>query len=316
MIAKARRGSFEDFGTAMANKAVAPVGGPKITSTGHDAVREAGDTLSKAYQDAVADLPGISLATPAFTAKLQNLEGMANGLMPGLREKFTSTVDNVIGRKVSPNGSLLGSDIKAVDSELGKIASSWRGSSTASEREFGDAIFQLKTELMDAVKAANPEVAKKLKDADRGWAWLTRGENATKKAMNQDGIYTPGQWNQAVREGDKSVRKRATARGEAMGQDFGTAAQNVLGNTVPDTGTPSRILQAMGVLSAGAISPYIVAGGTLAAGAYTKPVQNFLVKLLADRPEMAPVVANYLRQIAPRAALGVGPTAQALENGR
>lgn len=309
MVARARRKSFEDFNEAILNRAVEPVGG-SVKGSGHEAVKEAGDILSDAYQQAVAGVNHINFATPAFNAKLAKLEKMAQGLMPGLREKFTATVDNVIGRKISPNGSMLGSDLKAVDSELGKIAAAWKGSSTASEREFGDAILQLKTEMMDAVKASDPGVSTALKNADRGWAWLARAEGAAKQAVNSEGVFTPAQFNQAVRQGDKSVRKRATARGTALGQDIGGPAQTILGNTVPDSGTAARTLQAVGIMGAGALQPGLLAGGAAGALLYTRHVQNYLLKMLADRPEAAPAVANYLRRLQSPATLAAVPFAQ------
>lgn len=48
-------------------------------------------------------------------------------------------------------------------------------------------------------------------------------EGAAKIGKNADGLLTPGQLNTAVQTADKSARKRAVARGEALMQDLGSS---------------------------------------------------------------------------------------------
>lgn len=308
MIAKARRGSVEDFNNATLNKALEPIG-ERVEGFDREAIKEAGDKLSRAYQDAVAGVNHVNFTTPNFALKLSELEQLATGLKPDLQPMFTKIIDNVIGTKMSQNGSILGADLKAVDSTLGKLAANYRNAPDPFTRELGDAVLQLKTIFMDEVRTAAPAVAAKLKDADRGWAWLVRAENAGKRAVNNEGVFTPGQYNFGIRSADKSARGRKSTRGEDIASDLGDAAQSVLGNKYPDSGTAGRL---MNVLTAGSAmvhpGPMLAAVG--GAAMYTKPVQNALVRLLADRPEYAPVVANYLRRLTAPAALGAGTLSQ------
>lgn len=303
-IAHARRGAMDQFNTAAIARALQPVGG-KASGVGNEAIAEAGDQISGAYQKALGSIKGVNLAERPFISKLDELEQMATGLSEPMKRVWDRELGEVM-RKVSPNGSVLASDLKAVDSRLGKIAADYRGASDPTQRELGDAVKQLQAIFKEQVGRQHPEVAAALKNADSAWAQLVRVENAGKKAMNRDGVFTPAQYNMAVREGDKSVRKRATARGEALGQDLGSAAQNVLGNKYPDSGTPGRLLSAMGTIGSAAVHPAIPVGLTIAAGAYTSPVQNALVQLLTRRPDMAPKVANYLRQAALPASFAAG----------
>jgi hypothetical protein len=64
------------------------------------------------------------------------------------------------------------------------------------------------------------------------------------------------------------------ATGDALMQDIATAGQNVLPNKIPDSGTAGRL--GLGILAGGGVgylSPIALAGGALAAGAYTRPGQ-------------------------------------------
>lgn len=301
-ISAMRRRSVEQFNKAVLDKTVAPIGG-KVEGVGQQAVRDAGDQLSAAYERALGSVNHVNFNTPTFNAKFGELQQMSSGLTEPMRQKFDRTVTDVVLRKMSPNGSIAGADLKAVDSELGKVASRW-SSGDPSHQEFADAVRQLQALVKGEVAKSNPQVAQALQAADAGWAQLVRAEGASKAAMNRDGVFTPAQYNQAVRGADKSVRKRATARGTALGQDLGTAAQNVLGNRYPDSGTIGRgMIAGLGV-GAGYINPAIPAALIGGAAAYTPPVQNALAALIARRPEMAPVVANYLRQLSTPAAVG------------
>lgn len=294
-IAAMRNRAIDQFNNAAINRSVAPIG-EKVQGIGQGAVAEAGDKLSDAYRNALKDVNHVNFDTPAFNQNLDQLQQMATGLTGGLDKKFERTLTDVVLRRMSPNGSILGTDLKAVDSELGKIAAKWQGSSAASEKEFGDAVLQLKSILSSEVGAVHPEVAKALKAADTGYANLVRVEGASKAGINNEGRFTPAQLNGAIRGADRSVRDRATARGEALMQDLGNAG-NMLGNRVPDSGTVGRGLLAGVGLGAGTLNLGIPAGLIAGAAAYTPPVQNALAALISRRPADAPKISNYLRQL-------------------
>jgi hypothetical protein len=192
---------------------------------------------------------------------------------------------------------MLGETFKRVDSELGQKAVRYSSSSLASEQELGDALKQLQALLRDQVSRTNPDASALFKAADTAWANLVRLEGAAKKTA--DGVFTPGQLSTAVREADKSVRKRAVARGTALMQDLASAGQNVLGNKVPNSGTPERMMMGVGALGAGYIHPGIPIGLGLGAAAYTPPAQSLLRGAVTMRPSGADSVAQLLNQASP-----------------
>jgi hypothetical protein len=163
----------------------------------------------------------------------------------------------------------------------------------------GDALTALQQAITGAGRRANPQADAMFTAADRAYANLVRVEGASKAAMNAEGVFTPGQLNMAVRQADRSVRDRATARGTALMQDLGNAGQQVLGNKVPNSGTADRLMLGAGGLGAYFVDPLIPMGLLGGAAMYTQPMQGLLRGAVASRPQGAQAVANSLRQASP-----------------
>lgn len=296
-IANARRRAMDDFNKAAIARATGKVGA-QVDDIGQQGVKQAGDAISDAYDDALNQITGVRL-DGTFNRDLMQLRGMAEGLTSDLKRKFNKTVQETIVRK-GRTGSILPDDYKAVDSELGKLASDYRGSSTASEREFGDAVLQLQALLKQQMLRSNPQVADRLREADAAWANLVRVEGASKAAKNNGGVFTPAQLNQAIQGADKSVRKRAVARGTALMQDLSNAGQNVLGNRYPDSGTAGRMLLNGGALAGGSlVSPGALLGLGAGYAAYLSPAQQALVAAVSARPQSAQAVSQALQNASP-----------------
>lgn len=296
-IVNARKRSMEQFNRAAINRATGKVG-TEVDSIGQTGVREAGDTISQAYDDALSQISGVKL-DGQFNRDLLQLRGMAQGLTSTMKAKFNNAVNETLMRKVSPNKSILPEDYKAIDSELGNLASRYGKSSVASEQELGDAVTQLQALLKQQMLRTNPDVAGKLQAADAAWANLVRVEGAAKSAKNAEGVFTPGQLNMAVQAADRSVRKRAVSRGTALLQDLGNAGQSVLGNKVPDSGTAQRLMYGAGALGTGMVNPAIPAALLGGAALYTSPLQRALVGAASSRPALAQPSAELLRKTAP-----------------
>lgn len=306
MISVARRQAADDFNKAAINRALGPVGG-RAQQTGQAGVKDAGDEISKAYNDALSQINGVQL-DQTFNQSLQQLRGMATGLTTEMQKKFDRQVNETLLRKVSPNGIIHPQDYKAIDSELGNLASRYGKSQVASEQELSDAVTQLQSLLNQQMRRSNPQVAQQLDAADEAWANLVRVEGASKAAKNNEGVFSPAQLNGAISAADDSVRKRAVGRGTALMQDLGNAGQQVLGNKVPNSGTADRAMLAkLAVgLGAGAVSPAIPAGLIAGAGAYTNPVQRGLVNLVSTRGAGAPAAAQSVRALEPYMAQAGG----------
>lgn len=304
-IAYARGRAREQFNNAAINRAVAPIG-KKVEGSGAEAIAKAHDLLSDAYTRGKAALGHFTVDGTART-ELQTLKQMANSLQPKERRIFQHLWDTV-DSEITPNGSVLADGFKRIDSKLGGEAAKFSGASDVYQQKLGEALKEFQRIIVDNAKRGNPQAAKLIKDADKGWANLVRIEGASVGAKNSGGVFTPGQLMTAVRGADKSVRDNATAQGKALMQDLAGAGQSVLGNKVSDSGTAGRL--AMGGASF-FIDPTITAGLLGGAAAYSPPAQALLRGLVSARPQLAQPAANVFRQAAPAlipggAQLGLG----------
>lgn len=303
-IANARRKSLEQFNQAAINRATAPIGS-SVKGIGQQAVADAGDAIGKAYDDALSSLKYVKFDNQ-YATDVAQLKQMAQGLTPNMRSLFNRTLSDVVEGRMSTGGTMLADTVKKVDSELGRKAAMYQASSVASEREAGDALKQLQALVKQQVARTSPDAANAIKAADTAWANLVRVEGAAKAAKNADGVFTPAQLNMAVQQADKSVRKRAVARGEALLQDLASAGQNVLGNKVPNSGTAERLMYGGGALGGGyMLNPWIPAGLVGGAVMYSPPAQALLRSAVTKRGQSAQAIAELLKKSSP----ALGPAA-------
>jgi hypothetical protein len=310
LVTSAKNEGVRDMNRAAANRALAPIGEavPADVEAGHDAVRYAGDKLSTAYQTLLPKMR--ILPDPDFVNNIARLSTDAQQTLP--REQFfqlRNILQNntVLNRLASPNGMpITGTAMKEADTALGAMARQYKGSAIASEQQFGDVLGQVQNELRQLTMRSNPGLAPELRKIDAGWAELVPVESAAGKAgatANRDaGVFSPQQYQNAVRATDTSVRDRATARGTRGGmQDFAEAAANVLPSTMNDSGTARRIMVGR-ILGAGAggyeasrgfkdvSDPYVALPAALALGAYSPVGRRVLQATLTH--DAGPIVGS------------------------
>lgn len=296
-IKSAREGARNQFNKAVLNDAVESVGG-KVEDIGYAGVKNSGDIVSSAYDDALKGLQGVTLDQAAKT-QLATLRGMSNNMPDTTRKQFNRVLDNIVMKRMSPNEGMTAETFKLVESELGAKAAAYGKSMQASERELGDALLEAQNILRQQAARQNPSYAKALSNANQAWAKLVRLEGAAKSSVVNDGVFTPGQYLNAIKSNSKSVRKRDFSRGTALGQELGEAGQRVLGNTYPDSGTAGRLMPMLQGASAVA-NPLLALGGTAAGmAAYSPAMQKALVNAVTKRGASAPFTAEQIRKLAP-----------------
>jgi hypothetical protein len=303
-ISSARQRAQGQFNQAAVQRALTPIGG-KASDIGHGGIAKAHTDLSAAFDAAKAQLGNFQLDRQA-SAELLNLHQLTRNLPPKERRAF-DTVWGYLDNEVSQNGSLVADAFRRFDSKAGMEAKRFSGANDAYQQKAGEAIQELQRIVLDAAERANPQASEALQAAKTGWANLVRVENASNRAANTGGVFTPGQLNLAVRASDKSARKAGTAQGKALMQDLGSAAQSVLGNKVADSGTAGRLLAGAGALGgAWYLEPTAAMGLIGAAGGYSPPVQALLRGLVSSRPAAAQPIAQMLEKSSPMFAPGLG----------
>jgi hypothetical protein len=319
LIQNRRFQGITDFNRAIYSRATAPFGdeGAQVAAkadVGRKGVAAVGDYLSSKYEAALSK----SAPAPyddAINAALDKLSGM----VPSARQQdFQAVIKREIYDKFTPGNTITPSVAKQADSELGRLASEYRGSSVADDRIYAGALREAQSQIRQLFARSNPDTAPMIRAADEGWATLVQMENAAALVGARDGIFTPAQFLSAgVKKSDKSRGDRKFARGEVRNQDIAEAAKDVLPSTVPDSGTVGRGLMAGG-------AGYGLAGG----GAFFEPTTAFLTALLASPylpgvgPAMSraafarPAGAKTLRELAEQSVPYLSAGAGAYATGR
>jgi hypothetical protein len=293
-IRAARTRGVEDFNRAALNRAVAPLG-EKVTNVGREGMQEVDQIIGNAYDSL---LPKLTFRADAkFGRELGKLQQMARSLPDGGKQ-FNDIVSSQVGSRLT-NGFADGQGFKQIESEIGRLATNYRSSAVASERDLGNALGEVQTALREALQRANPKNAPELSKINKAYAQFTRLQRAASMTGADDGIFTPAQFSSAVRASDKTARKNAYAKGTAMMQDLSDAGRSVMNSTIPNSGTADRLFAGLGALSTGLYSPAIPAGLLAGAIPYLPGVSRAAAAAMARRPDAAIKAGGLLEQASP-----------------
>ena len=283
---------------AAINRSLTPIGEklPEGT-TGRDAVQFASDKLDDAYgkllpkMTIVQDIP--------FKTEISNLKNMVDSgaINQASKDFFIKWLDNNVLGKFQGQGAVTGQTLKQVQSDLRETISRLATSTDADQRLIGNALKEVQDQVRKLVNRSNPQFAKELKAIDTGYANFKRIEKAAGMVTSDEGVFSPAQLQSAVRASDRSKDKGQFAIGNALMQDLSETGKTVLGNKLPDSGTPYRSLLAMLAGGGAGVAGYpALAAGLLAGPAlYSAPGQRMAATLLTQRPAGANALANQFR---------------------
>lgn len=242
-----RNQSIEDLNRAAYNRALKPIGQsyPADAPVGREGVGKVADTLSAAYQKI---LPQVRVQGDAkVAADMTALRADAKTLGPNGEAQYNAIVEQEILRHIREGGGKMdGFQFKTAESELSRLSRSLKGSADHNQRELGRLLDDTNDTLRDAAERSSPPgIRKQLKDVNSGYAVLTRIEDASARRLttaegSTPGVFSPTDLKAAVKKGDRSIRKRAFARGDALLQDLADDAEAVLPAKLGDSGTARR----------------------------------------------------------------------------
>jgi hypothetical protein len=300
-IRNARQRATEQLNRGIINNALEPIGESISPSTnlGREAINEAWDKVTAAYNSAVPNA-GARL-TPQAITELQKVYSIARG---GLPKEFGDVYENNLKRivtdRISNNGYMSGEAFKEAESDLGKYASKLLNNpnSTAWDRDLGDAYRETQAILRRSLEAANPESADQIRSANAAFSRMLRVGDASMRPGADPGVFTPAQFQQSVK---KYANQRQYQRGNAPMQDIADAGRTVLGQRVPDSGTPYRSLIAM--LGMGMADPTMLLklgiGTGAIGGLYSSPGQRVLASMLTRRPTQPGPISDFVAGLSP-----------------
>lgn len=301
MIKNAQQRAVGQFNVAAYNQALAPIGKTFSGTAGQEGIDQVGKTIGQVY-DSV--LPKMQMKVdPQFQADVTTLGQMANSLPDSQQKTFMNVLKTQIFDKLGPQGNMDGQTLKGVQSELARTSSGYLKDPSFDNRQLGAAVSALRDAVDSNLTRVNPaDLADQLSNANQAWANFVRLRSAASStgAMNNGGVFTGAQLQNAVRGADKSVGKGATATGNALMQDLSGAGQAVLGSKYPDSGTVGRGL--MSLLAPGSVAAGLATAPTstlatlggvgLGSLPYTQAGGKLAAALLTARPQFAQPVGN------------------------
>lgn len=252
--------------------------GEVVEETGADGIQALQRLSGEAYDDLTKFLPEMDVTTE-FAGSFDNIlkEAGESGFdTPSLKagKKF---IDDYIKPKVG-QGSLSPSEIKDLDVLLKKRI---KGAGSDNAKSMFESI---RENLMGEAAGQSDEFATQLAKADELYA----KKSVLEKATQNGDEFTPKQLDNAVKANDKAYGGGRNATNYTAGRgplrDLSKAGREVLGDTVPDSGTAGRVLLGGAGLAGsgaatGAIVPFLAAGAASGVGS-TRIGQKATIGLL------------------------------------
>lgn len=293
LVTRDREVAGDQLNRAFVNRVLKPLNDklPDGVATGHEAIRYAGDKLSTAYETVLPKLSGQQ--DVAFTRRVSALRARASlpadydkqvqAVMDEASNAFTAGArgsQNSGGALIGTPGNYTGRTLRDASDRLDKLASGWSVAEDPYLRQVGEFAGQVREQLRSLARRQNPAAADELRAVDKAYAMLVRVEGAAKNAKG--GIASPGQFTTAVRTADRSARKRAVGRGEALLQDLSDAASTVMPSQIGNSGTNDRASASILGYADGAVRtiPYLLAKRDVARAGNATPGQQYVADLL------------------------------------
>ena len=199
--------------------------------------------------------------------------------------------DQLVRRTVNP---IDGGEYKSLQSLLKKRKKEFAKNDNL---ELADGVENMQAILDNAARRRSPpEVVQMLNDTDRGFALLAQAQEAARMAGNRPGEFSPAQILSRQRAADTRNRSRSFVEGDVEGQRLAEAAQNVLGNIYPTSGTTERLAAGLTVTGGGAyLSPLSLIPNALIGAASLPVVRDVLPAAFAGRrPAAVEAVGEFM----------------------
>ena len=297
-VSGAKAAVTEEFNEATLNRVLAPIG-KKISATGHEGVRLAREAVESAYDDAYALIPTAQI-DPQFALAVSRAKQAATALVPDRAKQLDGIIENEISRRIGGQSQITGEMLHTIESQIKAEAAALGRTPGYDEQKMSQALRELVGEIRGLAARNSPDAADLLKKADNSYAMLLRAEQAAGLQGAPNGIFTPNQLGSAIRNMDPSLRRKDISHGEGLMQDWTTAARDVMGGGLPNSGTADRALAA--ALMSGRGSWKDLAGLMATGGAYSDPGRKLLAAALAKRTPGTRAAGDLVRRLKPAIA--------------
>ena len=220
------------------------------------------------------------------------------------KQELADQLDNLIYSKIpvdkNVNAKVSGESFKEIETEINEQIMLYSKSQSPTDNNIAnslrDALKVLRTEL----SSQNPTQAVKLNKINSVYGDVAVMRTAASNSGAVNGVFTPKQYQSAVRQRDMSRNKGSFAAGKAKGQQIGDAGTELL---TPDVGATQLGRITLGAAGGyGALqNPYAAAALVITTPAiYSKAGLKLMETLATKRPDIARSVGKVLSDRAPR----------------
>lgn len=293
-VRNAREKVLFDFNKGIINKALSKIDDKLPENViGRDAVAYASEQVSNKYDDVLSKMKfDLNFKTTSNVLKVLD---EANLPSEAQRKEAVDILNNVVLNKFQ-GASLTGQEYKGVESDLRKEVSKYLNSSVASDRNIGEALQKVLGTFKEELWVQNPKYTPQLRRIDSAYGDLNVMSKAAANTGAENGVFTPKQYQLAVKQLDITRNKKNFAKGSARGQDIAESAMNVIGEPSKSTLEGRLALGAAG--GAALLSKPAVAIPALAAtsAVYSAPGLKITDALLRQRPDLARLLGKTIQE--------------------
>lgn len=233
------------------DKALEPINESIGNQVGEEAVSEANDLVSRAFQKALAgksaqvDSQFLGDASAAIMRlKTIKRDNLGDEIVDQIEEATRGYFDPATGH-------ISGEDMQALLGSLREIRQAYRTDPLG--KRIGDSVKSVEKAVEGIFERQAPEVMPDYKAAKAAYRRVSILADAVNRGKNSEGVFTSGQLGMSDRGNSvKFDGKMGAASGKSPFQDFQRATQDVLPNRVPDSGTAGRLLVPGALVAGGA----------------------------------------------------------------
>lgn len=308
-ISAAKQRAVQSFNKGVINKTLAKID-DKLpeTAVGRDAVLYAADQVSNAYDDVLSKM-NFELN---FKTSSDVLTALNKARLPSTEEKTKALeLVNSLALSKFDKQTLTGAEYKQIETELRQEATNYLKSESPSNKNIGNALKEVLNVFKKELAAQNPKQTSKLRRIDAAYGDLEVIQTAAANSGAENGIFTPKQYQTAVRQRDVTRNKKSFARGTARGQDVSDAALDIMGES-RQANIEGRLYANAAGLIGGTQNPAVSIPLAIATPAlYSESGVNAMKALMRNRPEIAKKIGKTLTERATKEGSITG--AQVLE---
>lgn len=263
---------------------------------GRDAVDYVNQVVSQKYDDVLSN---VSMQYDRELAgkigdviRTSNIPGAAN------KQQLSDLLDEIVYSQVpvddAVKGTVSGAMFKEIESNFNKNIMQYARSTTPNDLKIADALRNALKVWRSELASQNPKQAMKLAKINAAYGDIDVMRTAAANTGAVNGVFTPKQYQSAVRQRDMTRGKRSFAAGKAKGQEISDAAVEML---APEAGSTLEGRMFMSAAGGYASLQNPVAATAALIGTpllYSKAGLRALEAIATKRPELAKRIGDQL----------------------